>query len=64
MRPILLRQLAHSLLALVPVLPFAPPSASAATEFFVAPAGNDSWSGMLPDPNPEGTDGPFASPRK
>ena len=27
--------------------------------FFVATNGNDSWSGRLPAPNPEGTDGPF-----
>jgi len=27
----------------------------------VAPGGNDSWSGRLAEPNPTGTDGPFAS---
>jgi uncharacterized protein (TIGR03437 family) len=30
-------------------------------DVFVAPNGNDLWSGALPAPNPEGTDGPFAS---
>ncbi len=29
--------------------------------FFVATNGNDKWSGNLPDPNDEQTDGPFAS---
>ena len=29
--------------------------------FFVATKGNDAWSGRLPEPNAEGTDGPFAS---
>jgi len=33
----------------------------AAGDFFVAPDGNDAWSGRLPKPNAEGTDGPFAS---
>ena len=33
-----------------------------AIEFFVAPGGNDSWSGMLPTPNQAKSDGPFASP--
>lgn len=31
------------------------------TTFFVAPCGNDTWSGGLPDPNPTDTDGPFAT---
>jgi hypothetical protein len=30
-------------------------------DFFVAPGGNDSWSGTLPAPNSRHTDGPFAS---
>ncbi len=30
-------------------------------DFFVAPNGNDSWSGTLPAPNSQHTDGPFAS---
>jgi len=29
--------------------------------FFVSPAGNDAWSGRLPEANGEGTDGPFAT---
>jgi hypothetical protein len=29
--------------------------------FYVAPNGNDSWSGHLPAPNAAGTDGPFAT---
>lgn len=29
--------------------------------FYVAPQGNDAWSGALADPNPEGSDGPFAT---
>ena len=29
--------------------------------FFVATEGNDSWSGRLSEPNPAGTDGPFAT---
>ncbi|WP_109117497.1 right-handed parallel beta-helix repeat-containing protein, partial [Azospirillum sp. TSO22-1] len=32
-----------------------------ANAFFVAPNGNDSWSGRLDAPNADGTDGPFAS---
>ena len=30
-------------------------------DFFVSPSGDDSWSGRLPKPNPEATDGPFAT---
>jgi len=29
--------------------------------FYVSPAGDDSWSGQLPAPNPAKTDGPFAT---
>ncbi len=29
------------------------------TTFYVATVGDDSWSGLLPEPNPEGADGPF-----
>ncbi len=29
--------------------------------FYVAPNGNDAWSGKLPDPNEAGSDGPFAT---
>jgi parallel beta-helix repeat protein len=43
------------------------PSAAAATgslvEFYVARNGNDSWSGRLPAPTPDRTDGPLATPR-
>jgi hypothetical protein len=31
------------------------------SEFFVSPLGNDRWSGLLAEPNTEGTDGPFAT---
>ncbi len=31
-------------------------------DFFVALSGSDSWSGTLPEPNVDGTDGPFATP--
>ena len=34
---------------------------SAQAAFYVATNGNDAWSGTLPDPNPAGTDGPFAT---
>jgi hypothetical protein len=30
-------------------------------DFIVATNGNDAWSGKLENPNPEGTDGPFAT---
>ena len=29
--------------------------------FYVSPEGDDMWSGLLPTPNPQRTDGPFAS---
>ncbi len=32
--------------------------------FYVSTNGNDAWSGALPAPNPESTDGPFASLRR
>lgn len=32
-----------------------------ATLLFVSPTGSDSWSGRIPDRNPAGTDGPFAT---
>ena len=31
------------------------------TAFYVSKSGNDSWSGKLPEPNKNSTDGPFAS---
>lgn len=33
-----------------------------AVQLYVAPNGNDAWSGTLPEPNAAGTDGPFATP--
>jgi hypothetical protein len=30
-------------------------------DFYISKDGNDSWTGTLPEPNAEGTDGPFAS---
>ncbi len=32
-----------------------------ATDFYVAPNGNDAWSGVLADPNDSASDGPFAT---
>jgi parallel beta-helix repeat protein len=46
------------------------PAASAASEvqpvaaFYVAPDGNDAWSGTLAAPNADGSDGPFATPAR
>ena len=34
---------------------------SSKADFYVATNGNDAWSGTLPEPNAEGTDGPFAT---
>ncbi len=34
---------------------------TAPADFYVAPNGNDAWSGRLPAPNPKKTDGPFAT---
>lgn len=39
-------------------------ASSSAADFFVAPEGDDSWSGKLPAPNAAKSDGPFASPAK
>jgi len=40
----------------------APPRRQAAkADFYVATKGNDAWSGTLPEPNADGTDGPFAT---
>jgi hypothetical protein len=44
----------------LPCLCFNPNQVKAAT-FFVSTSGNDSWSGQLEKPNPERTDGPFAT---
>lgn len=38
------------------------PCAAPAVTLFVAPNGNDTWSGGLPAPNPDNTDGPLAKP--
>jgi parallel beta-helix repeat protein len=32
-----------------------------ATDYYVGPGGSDAWSGRLPEPNAERTDGPFAT---
>lgn len=37
---------------------------SAAIELYVAPQGNDAWSGRLASPNAKRTDGPFATPER
>ncbi len=50
------------LLALAVALPAA--VAAAPAVFYVAPAGNDAWSGTLPAPNGAKTDGPFATPQR
>lgn len=39
-------------------------AASATADFYVATDGNDRWSGRLPSPNTQKTDGPFASPAR
>lgn len=39
-------------------------TSAARTSFYVSPDGDDSWSGLLPEPNPQRTDGPFASIEK
>jgi uncharacterized protein (TIGR03437 family) len=43
----------------VPIQPPSPPPSAAV--FYVAPNGNDSWSGTLPTPNAANNDGPFAT---
>jgi hypothetical protein len=35
-----------------------------ASSFYVSPQGNDNWSGTLADPNPDKSDGPFATLEK
>ena len=32
-----------------------------AKEYYISPDGKDNWSGTLPEPNSEGTDGPMAT---
>ncbi len=41
------------------VCPALSPASSGSNDFFISPAGNDSWSGQLSSPNRSGTDGPF-----
>ena len=36
-------------------------SVASAADYYVSPGGNDAWSGRLPDPNKDETDGPFAT---
>lgn len=48
------------LLLLLPLLLFSVCSSNEAN-FYVSTAGNDAWSGTLAEPNPAGTDGPFAT---
>ena len=38
-----------------------PVNAVPAENYYVSPRGNDQWSGTLPEPNADSTDGPFAS---
>lgn len=38
--------------------------AAYSADLYVSPEGNDSWSGRLPAPNAQRTDGPLASPQK
>ncbi|MEM7387438.1 MAG: alpha/beta hydrolase, partial [Verrucomicrobiota bacterium] len=37
------------------------PSKEARADFYLSPEGSNTWSGTLASPNPEGTDGPFAT---
>src|SRR5262245_29754082 len=41
-----------------------PAVAGPKADFFVGSDGNDAWSGRFPTPNPDKTDGPFATPAK
>ncbi|MCD6362086.1 MAG: right-handed parallel beta-helix repeat-containing protein, partial [Armatimonadetes bacterium] len=47
---------ATALLLIAPLACAAPQA-----DFYVSTAGNDTWSGTLPKPNADGTDGPFAT---
>ena len=40
-----------------------PPRRQPAQDFFVSPQGDDHWSGALPEPNPQRTDGPLGHRR-
>ena len=46
------------------VLSFGVASGAAPTAFYVAPNGNDSWSGQVAEPAAQGKDGPFATLEK
>ena len=39
-------------------------AAPAAEHYYLAPDGNDQWSGRLAQPNAARTDGPFATPQR
>ena len=45
----------------IPVTAAEPAKHESPVTFYVAPEGNDAWSGDLPQPNAERTDGPFAT---
>ena len=60
-RPILRPRLAFSAMTALSVLAFALTATAAATTLYVAPNGNDAWSGALPMPNDGNTDGPIAT---
>ncbi len=47
---------------LISLIPAAVPVGPAADRYFVAVNGDDAWSGALPEPNADDTDGPFATP--
>jgi len=51
----------HLLLVLILSLTGCGAAKEKGTAYYVSPAGNDSWSGALPEPNEEKTDGPFAT---
>ena len=42
--------------------PWAAPDIQGSVELYVATTGRDDWSGTLREPNPQGTDGPLATP--
>ena len=46
------------------VLTAANAAMAAEPAIFVSPLGNDAWSGEIPDPNPQRTDGPVATPER
>ncbi len=48
-------------LVILGILPSSAAAAGPSAEIFVAPDGNDLWSGTLPAPNTKRTDGPFAT---